>query len=80
MAHWAARASTIRLGSAQCILPLYHAARSLAEVGLVDTHWDGRLEPGIGAGCQQAEFERFGTSLDEAGTIFDRDLDVAPTP
>ncbi|MCC5969086.1 MAG: LLM class flavin-dependent oxidoreductase [Pararhodobacter sp.] len=78
VAHCAAKTSTIRLGSAVCILPLYHAARFLAEVGLVDTLSNGRLELGIGSGYQQFEFERFGTSLDEAGKIFAEYLDVIP--
>lgn len=78
VAHCAAKTSTIRLGSAVCILPLYHAARFLAEVGLVDTLSGGRLELGIGSGYQQFEFERFGTSLEEAGKIFAEYLDVIP--
>lgn len=78
VAHCAARTRTIRLGSAVCILPLYHAARFLAEVGLVDTLSGGRLELGIGSGYQQFEFERFGTSLEEAGQIFAEYLDVIP--
>lgn len=78
VAHCAGRTSTIRLGSAVCILPLYHAPRFLAEVGLVDTLSNGRLDLGIGSGYQQFEFERFGTSLDEAGKIFSEYLDVIP--
>lgn len=78
VAHCAAKTNTIRLGSAVCILPLYHAARFLAEVGLVDTLSNGRLELGIGSGYQQFEFERFGTSLEEAGKIFAEYLDVIP--
>ncbi|WP_157017292.1 LLM class flavin-dependent oxidoreductase [Mesorhizobium xinjiangense] len=78
VAHCAGKTSTIRLGSAVCILPLYHAPRFLAEVGLVDTLSGGRLELGIGSGYQQFEFERFGTSLDEAGKIFAEYLDVLP--
>ncbi|MCC6000793.1 MAG: LLM class flavin-dependent oxidoreductase [Pararhodobacter sp.] len=78
VAHCAGKTSTIRLGSAVCILPLYHAPRFLAEVGLVDTLSNGRLELGIGSGYQQFEFERFGTSLNEAGKIFAEYLDVIP--
>lgn len=78
VAHCAGKTSTIRLGSAVCILPLYHAARFLAEVGLVDTLSNGRLELGIGSGYQQFEFERFGTSLADAGKIFAEYLDVIP--
>ena len=78
VAHCAGKTSTIRLGSAVCILPLYHAPRFLAEIGLVDSLSNGRLELGIGSGYQQFEFERFGTSLEEAGKIFEEYLDVIP--
>jgi alkanesulfonate monooxygenase SsuD/methylene tetrahydromethanopterin reductase-like flavin-dependent oxidoreductase (luciferase family) len=78
VAYCAGKTSTIRLGSAVCILPLYHAPRFLAEVGMVDSLSNGRLELGIGSGYQQFEFERFGTSLDEAGKIFAEYMDVIP--
>lgn len=78
VAHTAALTKTIRLGSAVCILPLYHAPRFLAEVGLVDSLSGGRLELGIGSGYQDFEFQRFGTSLADAGKIFDEYLEVLP--
>jgi alkanesulfonate monooxygenase SsuD/methylene tetrahydromethanopterin reductase-like flavin-dependent oxidoreductase (luciferase family) len=78
VAHCAGRTSTIRLGTAVCILPLYHAPRFLAEVGFVDSISNGRLELGIGSGYQQFEFERFGTNLENAGKIFQEYLDVIP--
>jgi len=77
-AHSAAKTSTIRLGPAVCVLPLYHAARFLAEVGLVDTLSNGRLELGIGSGYQQFEFERFGTSLAESSKMFSEYMDIIP--
>ncbi len=78
VAHCAAKTSRIRLGSAVCILPLYHPARFLAEVGLVDTLSNGRLNLGIGSGYQEFEFERFGTSLADAGKIFAEYMDIIP--
>lgn len=77
-AYSAAKTSTIRLGPAVCVLPLYHAARFLAEVGLIDTLSNGRLELGIGSGYQQFEFERFGTNLAEAGKMFAEYMDIIP--
>lgn len=77
-AHAAAKTSRIRLGPAVSVLPLYNPARFLAEVGMVDTLSDGRLELGIGCGYQQFEFERFGTNLDEAGKIFWEYMDLIP--
>jgi alkanesulfonate monooxygenase SsuD/methylene tetrahydromethanopterin reductase-like flavin-dependent oxidoreductase (luciferase family) len=70
IAHAAAKTKKIRLGSAVCILPLYHPARLLAEIGLADTLSEGRLELGIGSGYQQFEFERFGCNLANSGEIF----------
>lgn len=78
VAHWAGRTTRIRLGTAVCILPLYHAPRFLAEVGLVDGLSNGRLELGIGSGYQEFEFERFGTSLADAGPMFQEYMDVIP--
>ncbi|WP_312997026.1 LLM class flavin-dependent oxidoreductase [Achromobacter animicus] len=78
VANAAAKTSRIRLGTAVCILPLYHPARFLAEVGFVDTVSNGRLELGVGSGYQQFEFERFGVQLEESGAIFNEFLDVIP--
>lgn len=78
VAHAAGRTKTLRLGTAVCILPLYHPARFLAEVGFVDTVSNGRLELGVGSGYQEFEFERFGTNLAEAGAIYNEFLDILP--
>lgn len=78
VAHAAAKTQRIRLGTAVCILPLYHPARFLAEVGFVDTVSNGRLELGVGSGYQEFEFERFGVQIAESGAIFNEFLDVIP--
>lgn len=78
IAHMAAKTQRIRLGSAVCILPLYHPARFLAEVGFVDTISNGRLELGVGSGYQEFEFERFGVKIAESGAIFNEFLDIIP--
>jgi len=78
IAHMAAKTQRIRLGSAVCILPLYHPARLLAEVGFVDTVSNGRLELGIGSGYQAFEFERFGVKIEESGAIYNEFLDIIP--
>lgn len=78
VAHAAAKTRRIRLGTAVCILPLYHPARFLAEVGFVDTVSNGRLDLGVGSGYQQFEFERFGVQIEESGAIFNEFLDVIP--
>lgn len=78
VAHAAAKTSRIRLGTAVCILPLYHPARFLAEVGFVDTVSNGRLELGVGSGYQQFEFERFGVDIANSGAIYNEFLDIIP--
>ncbi|MEN4919186.1 LLM class flavin-dependent oxidoreductase [Achromobacter spanius] len=78
VAHAAAKTKRIRLGTAVCILPLYHPARFLAEVGFVDTVSNGRLELGVGSGYQQFEFDRFGVKIEDSGAIFNEFLDVIP--
>lgn len=78
VAHMAARTQRIRLGTAVCILPLYHPARFLAEVGFVDTVSNGRLELGIGSGYQEFEFERFGVKIAESAEIYNEFLDIIP--
>ncbi len=76
VAHCAGLTSTIRLGTAVCVLPLYHPNRLLAEVGFADTVSNGRLELGVGSGYQQFEFERFGVNVDEAPAVFNEYLEV----
>jgi alkanesulfonate monooxygenase SsuD/methylene tetrahydromethanopterin reductase-like flavin-dependent oxidoreductase (luciferase family) len=78
VAHAAAKTKSIRLGTAVCILPLYHPARFLAEVGFVDTVSNGRLELGVGSGYQEFEFERFGVKIAESGAIYNEFLDLIP--
>lgn len=76
VAHCAALTKRIKLGSAVCVLPLYHPARLMAEAGFADTVSGGRLQLGIGSGYQDFEFERFGVKLEDASAIFNEFLDV----
>ncbi|RAI02460.1 LLM class flavin-dependent oxidoreductase [Acuticoccus sediminis] len=76
VAHCAGLTKTIRLGTAVCILPLYHPNRLLAEIGFADTVSNGRLDLGVGSGYQEFEFERFGVRLEDAGEIYSEYLDI----
>lgn len=76
IAHCAGKTKTIRLGSAVCVLPLYHPNRLLGEIGFADAVSDGRLELGVGSGYQEFEFERFGVKLGQAPAIFSDYLDI----
>ena len=75
-AHMAGRTSRIRLGTAVVVAPLYTPARLLAEIGMVDTLCDGRLDLGIGIGYQRYEFERFGVELDHAREMTSEILEI----
>lgn len=68
--------STIRLGTAVCVLPLYQPQRLLSEIGFADIVTNGRLELGVGSGYQQFEFERFGVDVDEASKVFSEYLEI----
>jgi len=76
VAHLAGLTKTIRLGTAVCVLPLYHPQRLLSEIGFADIVSNGRLELGVGSGYQQFEFERFGVNVDDAPAIFSEYLDI----
>ncbi|GGJ33608.1 LLM class flavin-dependent oxidoreductase [Neoroseomonas lacus] len=76
VSHMAGQTKRIRLGSAVCVLPMYHPARLLAEAGFCDAISNGRLELGIGSGYQNYEFERFGVKIEEALPIFQEFLDI----
>ena len=66
VANMAAITTKIQLGTGVLVLPLYHPARLLAEIGIADQMAQGRLVLGIGSGYQPFEFERFGLKLEEA--------------
>jgi alkanesulfonate monooxygenase SsuD/methylene tetrahydromethanopterin reductase-like flavin-dependent oxidoreductase (luciferase family) len=68
--------STIRLGTAVCVLPLYQPQRLLSEIGFADIASNGRLELGVGSGYQQFEFERFGVDVNNAPAVFSEYLDI----
>jgi alkanesulfonate monooxygenase SsuD/methylene tetrahydromethanopterin reductase-like flavin-dependent oxidoreductase (luciferase family) len=76
IAHCAGVTRSVRLGSAVCVLPLYHPLRLLGEIGFADVVSNGRLELGVGSGYQQFEFERFGTDVSRAPDLFAEHLDI----
>lgn len=76
VAHCAGVTKRIRLGTAVCVLPLYHPQRLLGEVGFADVVSNGRLDFGVGSGYQQFEFERFGTTVEQAPQVFIEHLEI----
>jgi len=65
-AHCAGVTSNIRLGTGVVIAPLYSPPRLIEDIAFVDQLSNGRLNVGIGGGYQHYEFERFGTTLENA--------------
>ena len=75
-ARCAGETNTIKLAPAVIVAPLYHPARVLAEIGMVDCVSDGRLVLGLGSGYQPYEFERFGKDLAVAQPMLEEFLDI----
>jgi len=75
-ARCAGETKTIKLAPAVIVAPLYHPARLLAEIGMVDCLCDGRLVLGVGSGYQPYEFERFGKDLAVAQPMMEELLDL----
>jgi len=72
----AARTTTIKLGMAVLVLPLYNPMRLLEEIGMVDQLSDGRLVVGFGSGYQSFEFERFELDLADNWSITHEIMDI----
>ncbi|MBL4721712.1 MAG: LLM class flavin-dependent oxidoreductase [Alphaproteobacteria bacterium] len=66
----------IRLGSAVIVPPLHMPARLIAEIAVVDTLSNGRLDIGIGSGYQSYEFDRFGVDIDDRKAMTNEMLDM----
>jgi len=65
LAHWAARTSRIRLGTAVVVAPYWHPIKLAGEAALFDLLSGGRLEFGIGRGAYQREFDRMMGGMDQ---------------
>jgi alkanesulfonate monooxygenase SsuD/methylene tetrahydromethanopterin reductase-like flavin-dependent oxidoreductase (luciferase family) len=76
LAHLAARASTVRLGTAVSVLPLHNPVRLAESAAMVDLLSGGRLELGIGRGYQPPEFRGFGLDITEKEERFQEACEV----
>jgi alkanesulfonate monooxygenase SsuD/methylene tetrahydromethanopterin reductase-like flavin-dependent oxidoreductase (luciferase family) len=74
--HAAAITTTIRIGTAVLILPLHAPARMIAEIGMVDSLSNGRLDVGVGSGYQPYEFDRFNVDIANNKVQFHEMLDM----
>jgi alkanesulfonate monooxygenase SsuD/methylene tetrahydromethanopterin reductase-like flavin-dependent oxidoreductase (luciferase family) len=64
--YMAGQTSTIKIGPAVIVAPLYDPIRLAEEIGLCDQLSDGRLVLGFGTGYQEYEFHKFGRDLKQA--------------
>jgi len=72
----AGQTSTIKLGPAVIVAPLYDPIRMAEDIGVADQLSNGRLVLGFGTGYQEYEFHKFGVDLKQARTIFLETLDL----
>lgn len=72
----AERTSTIRVGTAVLVLPVWQPLRLAEEIAVVDNLTGGRFFCGIGRGYQPHEFERFGVMLENSRDRFTECLEL----
>lgn len=72
----AARTSTIRLGSAIALAPLYHPVRFAEECAVLDILSNGRLEMAVAIGYRRREAEAYGVDFSVRGRRTDEFLEI----
>ena len=76
LAAMAARTSTMRLGAAVAIAPLYHPVRFAEECAILDILSNGRLETALAIGYRRREYDMHGVRFDQRGNRFDEFLHI----
>jgi len=72
----AARTSTIKLGSAIVLAPLYDPVRFAEDCAVLDIISNGRLEMGLAIGYRRREYDAFGLDFTKRGARFDEFLQI----
>jgi alkanesulfonate monooxygenase SsuD/methylene tetrahydromethanopterin reductase-like flavin-dependent oxidoreductase (luciferase family) len=72
----AARTSTIKLGSAIALAPLYHPVRFAEEAAVLDILSDGRLQLALAIGYRRREADAYGVDFSTRGKRTDEFLEV----
>jgi len=72
----AARTSTLRLGSAIALAPLYHPVRFAEECAVLDILSNGRLEMAVAIGYRRREAEAYGVDFSARGRRTDEFLEI----
>jgi probable F420-dependent oxidoreductase len=79
LAFLAAVTSTVRLGTAMCLLPQRNPVYSAKEVATVDWLSGGRVDLGVGVGWLREEFDALGVPWPRRGARTDEYLEVLRT-
>ncbi len=70
------KTTTLRVGTAVCVLPLYHPLQMAEQVAMVDQLSNGRFDFGIGRGVFQKDFDAFGVDPAKSHLIMREWLDI----
>ena len=73
--YMAGQTSTIKLGPAVIVAPLYEPIRLMEDIGVADQLSGGRVVLGFGTGYQEYEFHKFGRDLKQARSALFEVLD-----
>ena len=73
--YMAAKTSTIKLGPAVIVAPLYEPIRLVEDIGVADQISGGRVVLGFGTGYQEYEFHKFGRDLKQSRSALFEVLD-----
>ena len=72
----AARTSTMRLGSAVALAPLYNPVRFASDCAVLDCLAGGRLEMTLAIGYRRRETQAMGVDFGKRGAMFDEFLEI----
>jgi alkanesulfonate monooxygenase SsuD/methylene tetrahydromethanopterin reductase-like flavin-dependent oxidoreductase (luciferase family) len=72
----AAKTSTMRLGTAVALAPLYHPVRFASDCAVLDCIAGGRLELTLAIGYRRRETQAFGVDFGKRGAMFDEFLEI----
>jgi alkanal monooxygenase alpha chain len=70
------RTTTLRVGTAVCVLPLYHPLQMAEQVAMVDQLSNGRFDFGVGRGVFQKDFSAFDVDPSKSHLIMREWLDI----
>lgn len=76
LAAMAARTTSIRIGAAVAIAPLYHPVRFAEECAVLDILSNGRLETALAIGYRRREYQMQGEDFGKRGSRFDEFLPI----